>query len=375
MIMSVYRPSRRRKGKRVRSRCYYGQYRLTPDAEIVRVPLHTPDRRVAEKRLRALVLDEQKAAEGLIPPRSIRDSAHRKLADHLDDYASDLQKQGRATMYVYNVEHRTVKLMNECGWVYPRDVTPDAFVAWRSHQDKAPKTLNEYRDAVVGLLKWMQRHGRLDANPLAGVTKVETRGREVRKRRALSDEELRELVAVAPPDRRAVYLTAAFTGLRRGEIAKLTWNDVHLDGAGSSVRARASTTKNKQEAILPLHADVVEALQMIQPADADPDAPVFTAIPSVSRLRKDLDKAGISYKDSQGRQADFHSLRYTFGTNLGRAGVPPRVAMELMRHADIRLTTRIYTDASKLPTAEAIASLPGITPQASEGLRTRERTK
>ncbi|MFC1451850.1 tyrosine-type recombinase/integrase [Verrucomicrobiota bacterium] len=367
MIMSVFRPSRRKNGKRVRSRFYYGQYRLSPDAKIVRMPLHTPDRRIAEERLRKVVLEEQRAAEGLIPPQAIRDAAQRELVDHLDNYSSDLRKRGTAEMYVYNVEHRVARLAKECGWVYPRDVTADTFVAWRTHQTKAPRTLNQYLEAIAGLLKWMQRQGRLAANPLVGVTKVETRGREVRKRRALSDDQLKNLIEAVSLERRAVYLVAAFTGLRRSELAQLTWSDVHLNGKKSFVRARASTTKNRLDAVLPLHGDVVDALRTIRPTGVDGDGRVFNSIPSVRQLRKDLAKAGIVYKDGQGRQADFHSLRHTFGTNLGRAGIQPRVAMELMRHTDIRLTTSIYTDASKLPTSAAIASLPGVTAPCAQG--------
>ena len=78
-------------------------------------------------------------------------------------------------------------------------------------------------------------------------------------------------------------------------------------------------------------------------------------------LKKNLAAAGIAYKDLLGRQADFHGLRHTFGTNLSLAGVQPRVAMELMRHPDLRLTMKIYTDASMLPTADGIDRLPSLT--------------
>ena len=55
---------------------------------------------------------------------------------------------------------------------------------------------------------------------------------------------------------------------------------------------------------------------------------------------------------------DFHALRLTFGTNLVLSGAHPRVVQELMRHSDIRLTMKLYTDASKLPMREAVAALP-----------------
>ncbi len=52
------------------------------------------------------------------------------------------------------------------------------------------------------------------------------------------------------------------------------------------------------------------------------------------------------------------ALRVTFCTNLLNAGVHPRVVQELMRHSDIKLTMKNYTDPSQLPVAEALEKLP-----------------
>jgi integrase len=61
-----------------------------------------------------------------------------------------------------------------------------------------------------------------------------------------------------------------------------------------------------------------------------------------------------------GRRVDFHSLPMTFGTWLAVSGAHPRVAMELMRHSDLKLTMKIYTDASQLPVADSVARLPSF---------------
>jgi hypothetical protein len=74
-----------------------------------------------------------------------------------------------------------------------------------------------------------------------------------------------------------------------------------------------------------------------------------------------LKAAGIAYdKDAQGRHVDFHSLRHTLATNLARGGVAPRVAMEMMRHSEMRLTMSTYTDAALLPMADALDRLPSF---------------
>jgi hypothetical protein len=97
------------------------------------------------------------------------------------------------------------------------------------------------------------------------------------------------------------------------------------------------------------------------------------------RFRADLEAAGIPYVDAKGEYADFHSLRKTFGTMLTLAGVGQRTVMELMRHSDMRLTAKTYTDANMLLVSDAVALLsafaakqanPQIDPQKSvtEGL-------
>jgi integrase len=86
-------------------------------------------------------------------------------------------------------------------------------------------------------------------------------------------------------------------------------------------------------------------------------------MPRIERFRRDLKKAGVIYCDAQGRVADFHALRKTFDTHLQLNGAMPRVTMELMRHSDMRLTMKTYTDATLLPIAEAVNALPSYLPK------------
>ncbi|MEO7414816.1 MAG: hypothetical protein ABIZ81_15835, partial [Opitutaceae bacterium] len=60
MIEYVFRPSRIEDGKRVLARVFCGRYALEKGAKLVQVSLDTPDREVARKRLRAIVLDKQR---------------------------------------------------------------------------------------------------------------------------------------------------------------------------------------------------------------------------------------------------------------------------------------------------------------------------
>jgi len=90
--------------------------------------------------------------------------------------------------------------------------------------------------------------------------------------------------------------------------------------------------------------------------------------PTLRTFNADLEAAGIAKKDEWGRTVDLHSLRHTFGTLLARSGVHPRTAMELMRHSDIRLTTKIYQHLELADTAGAVNQLPTVWPEASDAL-------
>ena len=230
---------------------------------------------------------------------------------------------------------------------------------------------NTYVVTAKGFCTWLVRQGRMPSNPLAAIGLVEQRGREVRVRRALSDAEIMRLLDVAG-EYRKVYLTALTTGLRKGELAGLRWDDVRLDAARPFINVRASISKNRKVATMFLRQDVAAALAAIRTPDIADDASVFK-MPSRKRFYGHLLAAGIEQKDGQGRIVDFHALRHSFITALSRAGVQPRVAMELARHSQIDLTMRVYTDAGLLGTGDAIDSLPSWQPPAP-GLESAKAT-
>jgi len=331
------------------------------------VSLGTSDKQTAE-RLRSEKLAEfERERAGILAPKPMREAAACELSKLIATFVQDVRARGKAVRYADNLETRLGSLAAACGWKRLRDVTPESFVAWRSGQQLAPKTLNEYLNAASGLLNWLQRHGRVPANPLRAVGKAETRGRETRQRRALTDNELARLFKAAGA-RKAVYVTAVYTGLRRGELEQLEWRDVHLeDVAQPFLEVRASTTKNHQKATIMLHPDVIEALCEHKARGRGRGDCIFV-VPTIETFRNDLTRAGIAYEDAQGRFADFHSLRVTFCTNLQRAGVPQRVAQEIMRHSDPKLTAKVYTDTASLHTWSAIEKLPSIGGVLSQGL-------
>ncbi|HHH76429.1 MAG TPA: site-specific integrase [Phycisphaerae bacterium] len=163
------------------------------------------------------------------------------------------------------------------------------------------------------------------------------------------------------------YRLAAYTGLRKGELASILLRDIHLDATTPYLELRAEKSKSGKGAKLPLKAELVEIVRdFIARQPCHPDSPPFKA-PTLPTFNLDLAAAGIEKTDSRGRTLDIHALRHTFGTMLARSGVSPRTAQELMRHSDIRLTTNIYQHLELIDTANAIEMLPDLeeTPMAT----------
>ena len=149
--------------------------------------------------------------------------------------------------------------------------------------------------------------------------------------------------------------------------------DVDLDRG--EVAIPAISAKSRIDQSVPLRSDLKAALAAHRPTDALPAACVFPprVYPTLRTFKKDLVAAGLATEDREkgvpsgqttfdaedesGRCLDFHSLRMTFVTSLVAAGVHPRVAQALARHAKIETTMRVYTDVHSLDLRGAVERL------------------
>ena len=179
--------------------------------------------------------------------------------------------------------------------------------------------------------------------------------------------------------RALIYKTLVLTGLRKGELTSVCVADVHLQGSTAWLSLDAESEKSGNGAELPLRADLAGELQdwltdrreLFDASQALKLAPDTRAswlqsrlfdVPSglIVILDRDLKAAGIAKSDERGRTVDVHAMRHTFASLLSAAGVAPRTAQEAMRHSDISLTMRHYTDPKLLDIAGAMNSLPSL---------------
>ena len=288
---------------------------------------------------------------------------------HVADWLADLDRAGRANDYTRIVRGRINRLRRDLGWGKLSSIGPGRFTDWLALQHRdglGQRTVNHYIETATAFCNWCVAQGRLERNPLVRVSKARVVEPRVVRRSATVDE-LRRLIEGAPK-RALKYVVAVLTGLRRRELAALQWGDVILNDERPHIALRAHTTKSRRADSLALNDEVVGWLAEARPADWQATDRVFDSIPTDRTFKRDLERAGIPV-EIDGRKLDLHALRTTLGTLLATSGASIREAMEQMRHTDVRLTTRVYTDPRLLDTHRAVSRLPRITPRPGQQLR------
>lgn len=295
--------------------------------------LNARELQAAEKLKTNFIYEKERELSGIIAPRQVREAANRLLTEHLADYAAYLEGLNRSASHISHVKSRVRDLAASCAWKYLSDINAKAFELWRQGNAGkfSIKTINEYRAAMCSMLAWLEENEELTVNPFKRVRKSDGRGQEKVKRRAASQPEMEALLSKAGIYAVA-YLAAATTGLRRGELSKLEWGDLHLDAVHPIALVRAATTKDRKPAKMYFGRQLVTELKkLLSPALPSNALVLADRIPTMKQMRQHLTAAGIVYVDDQGRRLDFHALRKTFNTNLGIAGASDAERMKLAR--------------------------------------------
>ncbi len=332
-----------------------------PDGKRVKVRGYT-DRAATEEKARGLEKAAERTRAGLVT--FDRETIGKPLTDAVDEWTDDLRRRGKSASYVYNMGLLMKKLGKECGWPTIGSIRSDSLTRWLASPKQAhlsARSQNQYLETARAFINWCcaQNPPWLPGNALAKVEAADETEKR-REKRALTLDELDRL-RKASGNRWVVYLTAALSGLRRSELKRLRWGDVHFEGEMPHIQLRAEATKAKRADTVPINPELLEALRCHRPKDATDGQPVFKSIPKYSTYKKDVvERAKIPWRDERNRLASFHCLRKTFATYLALADVPIRVAMDMMRVTDAKLLTDTYTDAKLFNTSAAAARLPQL---------------
>lgn len=206
---------------------------------------------------------------------------------------------------------------------------------WYHNLQGQPRTREKALVALRGFFLWAVRRRYVAQDPTEGL-----RAPKVPRfqGKALDREAARELLETAG-DLRLAALLALHAGLRKGTISGLRWRDVNFEG--KALELPAEIMKGKQPATLPIHPELLEALQA-----AVRRQPVNAEALVVGRLPDQIGGHG------------WHDLRRTFATWYGLR-VTHAVLQALMAHAPGDVTD-LYPKVSLEELRQAVEGAPRI---------------
>ncbi len=166
--------------------------------------------------------------------------------------------------------------------------------------------------------------------------------------------------------------------MRKGEVLGICWDNINVDDATLTVGRQLQrvggqllhreTKTEESESDLPLPGICTTALELrrqyqhLDRADAGPawqgDKLVFTTRYGTPVEPRNFNRSWDNRCHKAGvRKITVHDGRRSCGTLLADLDVHPRVAMQILRHAQFALTMEIYTLASSKATRDALKKL------------------
>lgn len=315
-----------------------------------------------------------------VPPTSGRQS----LSQYLTSWYETVQPQVRPSTYRrYGDYTRHLKAglgRQPLAQLSPQQV--QQFYARKIADGLSPTTVYNIHGMLHRALDDAMRLGVLSRN----VTELVRPPRKAtREMRTLSPEEVRRFLGVVQGDRfEALYVLALSTGMREGELLGLRWQDLDLDQAVLRVRLNVAETatryvlaevktaySRRSIGLIPAAVAALRQHQERQHAQRQRlgdayDASLDLVFPNRNggimipdnlakrSFKQHLEAAGLP------RSIRLHDFRHTAATLLLSAGVNVKVVSEMLGHADVGITLRVYAHVLPHMQQSAMTAMAGL---------------
>lgn len=147
------------------------------------------------------------------------------------------------------------------------------------------------------------------------------------------------------------FLFSCMTGLRRSDILRLKWGDIHKQGDFTRIIFRQKKTEGQE------YLDITPQAAQLMGDPKGINDPIFEDIHSPSCTNKAVQEwvlnAGIHKKIS------FHCARHTFATMMLDLGTDIYTVSKLLGHRDLS-TTQIYVKVLDKNKQKAVSNIPDI---------------
>ncbi len=192
------------------------------------------------------------------------------------------------------------------------------------------KVLNILKHMFSKAVEWDM----IESETLKRIRKVKLLRDDSKRLRYLSKQECHALINNCEPHLKPIVITALNTGMRKGEILNLKWDNVELRNCFILL----DITKNGDRREIPINETLRGVLQRLTRRLDIPyvffDSMTGKPYKDVKRSFKTaLRKAGI-------RDFHFHDQRHTFASHLVMSGVDLTTVKELLGHKTLTMTLR-----------------------------------
>ena len=196
----------------------------------------------------------------------------------------------------------------------------------------------------------------LNSNPF---TNIKIRKHQQEKPAVLEKGDIHKLISIiSNPNISDIILYSYFTGARLSEAVAAKWSNVNLESRIITIGDSEFNTKSRRQRIIPIRQNLFEILVKRYNEKHKSDKYIFpknrnshfTGSYISKRFKSAVKKAGLNIK------LHFHSLRHTFGSELGMKGVPITIIRDLMGHSTVTVT-EIYSHTNLNSLKNAIQKL------------------
>jgi len=237
----------------------------------------------------------------------------------------------------------------------------------RTGRPPAPATVNREFAFISGALSEAVGRGYLEYNPASGIRMLPEENERVRW---LSLQEEERLLEFCSDWIRPVVVAAVETGLRRGELLRLTWADI--DRGRRQIRVEYS--KNHSVRYIPTSRRLEGTLDSLNPF-VGPEGPCPFVFVNAETGRP-FEEGGVSHafmraaRSAGLKNVRFHDLRHSFASRLVQAGVPLNNVRELLGHRSMAMVLR-YSHLAPSNLRDAIDAMEANRPSEHTGVVTK----
>jgi len=213
-------------------------------------------------------------------------------------------------------------------WIEPNlQVEPEKLIAFWEENLK-PETVRKLVSIYKKWYRW--KHGK-------NIEIKRSRANYLPKIKAWTKEEAEKALSVAKAFDSGLYkmmLVTLHTGIRKGELFGLTWEDVDFLNSRVNVqRSWDGPTKSGRPRSIPMSKEVEEVL--LSCYNVGDTGKCFRACDPNDRLKRIC-------KISEVREISWHSLRHTFATLALEARRSPKEVADVLGHANVSTTLDLY---------------------------------